>query len=141
MGCIFEVNVDIVVYLDVKMGSIGGGGCYVDFISVFGLKNMFGVGVFFGVECIYDVLEELELFLVEDSVVLKVLFIVFDEKSYCYVFCCVNCFWVVDINVDFYFDLVKFKKQMKYVNDCQVFFVILIGDNEIESGKFIFKNM
>ena len=77
-GCIFEVNVDTVAHPDVKMGSIGGGGRYADLTSVFGLKNMPGVGVSFGAERIYDVLEELELFPAEDSAALKVLFIAFD---------------------------------------------------------------
>lgn len=140
-GCIFEVNVDTVAHPDVKMGSIGGGGRYADLTSVFGLKNMPGVGVSFGAERIYDVLEELELFPAEDSAALKVLFIAFDEKSHRYAFRCVNRLRAADINADLYPDPVKLKKQMKYANDRQVPFVILIGDNEIESGKLTFKNM
>jgi len=140
-GCIFEVNVDTVAHPDVKMGSIGGGGRYADLTSVFGLKNMPGVGVSFGAERIYDVLEELELFPAEDSAALKVLFIAFDEKSHRYAFRCLNRLRAADINADLYPDPVKLKKQMKYANDRQVPFVILIGDNEIESGKLTFKNM
>ena len=140
-GCIFEVNVDTAEHPDVKMGSIGGGGRYADLTSVFGLKNMPGVGVSFGAERIYDVLEELELFPAEDSAALKVLFIAFDEKSHRYAFRCVNRLRAADINADLYPDPVKLKKQMKYANDRQVPFVILIGDNEMESGELTFKNM
>lgn len=140
-GCIFEVNVDTEAHPDVRMGSIGGGGRYADLTSVFGLKNMPGVGVSFGAERIYDVLEELQLFPAEDSAALKVLFVSFDDASHRYAFRCLNQLRAAGINADLYPDPVKMKKQMKYANDRQVPFVVLIGDNEMETGQLALKNM
>ena len=140
-GCIFEVNVDTEAHPGVKMGSIGGGGRYADLTSVFGLKNMPGVGVSFGAERIYDVLEELALFPAEDSAALKVLFVAFDEASHRYAFRCLNQVRAAGINADLYPDPVKLKKQMKYANDRQVPYVILIGDQEMESGELALKDM
>ncbi|MEO0872999.1 MAG: histidine--tRNA ligase [Bacteroidota bacterium] len=140
-GCIFEVNVDTEAHPDVKMGSIGGGGRYADLTSVFGMKNTPGVGVSFGAERIYDVLEELQLFPQEDSAALKVLFIAFDAASHRYAFRCLNQARAAGINADLYPDPVKLKKQMKYANDRKVPYVVLIGDQEMESGELSFKNM
>ncbi|MEO0728363.1 MAG: histidine--tRNA ligase [Bacteroidota bacterium] len=140
-GCIFEVNVDTEAHPDVKMGSIGGGGRYADLTSVFGMKNTPGVGVSFGAERIYDVLEELNLFPQEDSAALKVLFIAFDAASHRYAFRCLNQARAASINADLYPDPVKLKKQMKYANDRNVPYVVLIGDQEMESGELSFKNM
>ena len=140
-GCIFEVNVDTNAHPDVKMGSIGGGGRYADLTSVFGMKNTPGVGVSFGAERIYDVLEELNLFPQEDSAALKVLFIAFDAASHRYAFRCLNQARAASINADLYPDPVKLKKQMKYANDRNVPYVVLIGDQEMESGELSFKNM
>ncbi|MEL7424226.1 MAG: histidine--tRNA ligase [Bacteroidota bacterium] len=140
-GCIFEVNVDTEAHPDVKMGSIGGGGRYADLTSVFGMKNTPGVGVSFGAERIYDVLEELQLFPQEDSAALKVLFIAFDATSHRYAFRCLNQARAAGINADLYPDPVKLKKQMKYANDRKVPYVVLIGDQEMESGELSFKNM
>ncbi|MEL7250839.1 MAG: histidine--tRNA ligase, partial [Bacteroidota bacterium] len=139
-GCIFEVNVDTNAHPDVKMGSIGGGGRYADLTSVFGMKNTPGVGVSFGAERIYDVLEELNLFPQEDSAALKVLFIAFDAASHRYAFRCLNQARAASINADLYPDPVKLKKQMKYANDRNVPYVVLIGDQEMESGELSFKN-
>ena len=140
-GCIFEVNVDTEAHPGVKMGSIGGGGRYADLTSVFGLKNMPGVGVSFGAERIYDVLEELALFPAEDSAALKVLFVAFDDASHRYAFRCLNQARAAGINADLYPDPVKLKKQMKYANDRQVPYVVLIGDQEMESGELALKDM
>ncbi len=140
-GCIFEVNVDTQAHPAAKMVSIGGGGRYADLTSVFGMKNTPGVGVSFGAERIYDVLEELSLFPQEDRAALKVLFIAFDEASHRYAFRCLNQARAAGINADLYPDPVKLKKQMKYANDRQVPYVVLIGDQEMESGELSFKNM
>ncbi|MEM9849460.1 MAG: histidine--tRNA ligase, partial [Bacteroidota bacterium] len=80
-GCIFEVKADTTAYPKLKMGSIGGGGRYDDLTSVFGMKNMSGVGISFGAARIYDVMEELELFpkAIEQS--LQIIFIAFDEPT------------------------------------------------------------
>jgi histidyl-tRNA synthetase len=140
-GCIFEVNVDTDAHPTVKMGSIGGGGRYADLTSVFGMKNMPGVGVSFGAERVYDVLEELALFPAEDAAALKVLLIAFDEGSHLYAFRCLNQLRAANINADLYPEPTKLKKQMKYANDRNVPYVILIGENEVTSGQLSFKNM
>jgi histidyl-tRNA synthetase len=140
-GCIFEANVDTTAHPNIKMGSIGGGGRYEDLTSMFGMKDMSGVGVSFGAERIYDVLEELDLFPAQDAAALKVLLIAFDQKSHLYAFRCLHALRAAGINADLYPDPVKLNKQMKYANDRQVPYTIVIGDNEMESGKLAFKNM
>lgn len=140
-GCIFEVNVDTDEHPGIKMGSIGGGGRYADLTSVFGLKNMSGVGVSFGAERIYDVLEELNLFPAEDQTALKVLLLSFDKASHLYAFKTLQKLRAANINADLYPEPVKFKKQMKYANDRQAPYVIVIGDNEMETGQLALKDM
>lgn len=140
-GCIFEVNVDTDAHPEVKMGSVGGGGRYADLTSVFGMKNMPGVGVSFGAERVYDVLEELALFPAEDAAALKVLLIAFDGETHRYAFRCLNQLRAAGINADLYPEPVKLKKQMKYANDRSVPYVILIGESEMASGELSFKNM
>jgi histidyl-tRNA synthetase len=140
-GCIFEVNVDTTAHPDVKMGSIGGGGRYADLTSVFGMRDMPGVGVSFGAERIYDVLEELQLFPAQDAAALQVLLIAFDVASHRYAFRCLNQLRAAGINADLYPDPVKLKKQMKYADDRQVPYVVIIGDNEMNSGQLSFKTM
>jgi histidyl-tRNA synthetase len=140
-GCIFEVNVDTAAHPDVKMGSIGGGGRYADLTSVFGMKDMPGVGISFGAERVYDVLEELDLFPATDAAALKVLLIGFDPASHRYAFRCLNELRAASINADLYPEPTKLKKQMKYANDRNVPYVILIGENEVASGELTLKNM
>lgn len=135
-GCIFEVKAK-----NVKMGSIGGGGRYDDLTGIFGLKNVSGVGVSFGAERIYDVMEELELFPATASDSLKVLFVTFDQKAHAYAFRCLNQVRKAGISADLYPEPAKLKKQMKYANDRKAPYVVLIGDNEMESGQLTLKNM
>jgi histidyl-tRNA synthetase len=135
-GCIFEVVAE-----DVKMGSIGGGGRYDDLTGVFGLKGVSGVGVSFGAERIYDVMEELKLFPDNFQSKLKVILLAFDEASHLYAFKCLNDLRKADINADLYPTPAKFNKQMKYANDRKVPYVIVIGDKEMESGLLTFKDM
>lgn len=140
-GCIFEVNVDTEAHPGIKMGSIGGGGRYADLTGVFGMKNMSGVGVSFGAERVYDVLDELDLFPEEDTAALKVLLIAFDKTSHRYAFDKLQQLRAANINADLYPDPAKLKKQMDYANARQVPYTILIGDNEMESGQLTLKNM
>lgn len=140
-GCIFEVNVDTTAHPDVKMGSIGGGGRYADLTGVFGLKNMPGVGVSFGAERVYDVLAELGAFPAQDATALKVLLVAFDAKGHRYAFRVLTQLRAAGINADLYPDPVKLKKQMSYANDRQVPYVVLIGDNEMDSGLLMLKDM
>ncbi|MEM1216612.1 MAG: histidine--tRNA ligase [Bacteroidota bacterium] len=140
-GCIFEVNVDTDAHPGVKMGSIGGGGRYADLTSVFGMKNMPGVGISFGAERIYDVLAELDAFPEQDAAALQVLFIAFDAASHRYAFRALTELRQAGLNADLYPEPAKFKKQMKYANDRQVPYTILVGEDEVSSGKLTLKNM
>ena len=123
------------------MGSIGGGGRYDDLTGIFGLKNVSGVGVSFGAERIYDVMEELDLFPATASDSLKVLFVTFDQKAHAYAFRCLNQVRKAGVSADLYPEPAKLKKQMKYANDRKAPYVVLIGDNEMESGQLTLKNM
>ena len=125
----------------VKMGSIGGGGRYDDLTSIFGMKDMSGVGISFGAARIYDVMEELNLFPKENAANLKVIFIAFDQASHVYAFNALTQLRQAGINADIYPDPVKMKKQMKYANDRKVPYVILVGSEEMTSGQLALKNM
>ncbi len=140
-GCIFEVVVDTEKHPNIKMGSIGGGGRYDDLTSVFGMKNMSGVGVSFGAERIFDVMEELSLFPSSEAAQVQVLFIAFDKASHLYAFKNSKKLREKGINTALYPEPVKLKKQMKYANDLKVPYVILVGDKEMESGNLTLKNM
>ena len=135
-GCIFEVKA-----ADVQMGSIGGGGRYDDLTSVFGLKNVSGVGVSFGAARIFDVMEELGLFPSERGDALKILFVALDDAAHKYAFDCLNKVRAAGINADLYPAPTKMKKQMKYANDRKVPFVAIIGSQELEEQKVQLKNM
>ncbi|MCL6219212.1 histidine--tRNA ligase [Zunongwangia pacifica] len=136
-GAIFEVAAP----KEVKMGSIGGGGRYDDLTGIFGLKNMSGVGISFGLDRIYLVLEELNLFpeAVADDV--KVLFVNFGEKEALYAFKGVNALRAEGVNAEVFPDSAKMKKQMNYANKRNIPFVILAGDEEMKAGEYTLKNM
>ena len=123
------------------MGSIGGGGRYDDLTGIFGLKNMSGVGISFGLDRIYLVLEELNLFpeAVADDV--KVLFVNFGEKEALYAFKGVNALRAEGVNAEVFPDSAKMKKQMNYANKRSIPFVILAGDEEMAAGEYTLKNM
>ena len=140
-GCIFEVNVNLAVHPGIKMGSIGGGGRYDDLTGIFGMKGTSGVGISFGAERIYDVLEELELFPVQNAQALNVVLIAFDEDTHRFAFGAAAALRAAGINADLYPEPAKLKKQMKYANDRQVPYTILIGAEEARSGKLTLKNM
>jgi histidyl-tRNA synthetase len=138
-GCIFEVKV--APELNVKMGSIGGGGRYDDLTGVFGLKGISGVGISFGADRIYDVLEELRLFPTSSGETTKIMLICFDEMAQNYAFGVAKSLRNADINTEIYADLAKMKKQMEYANKRNIPFVAIIGSEEIETGKLTLKNM
>ncbi len=142
-GCIFEVAVDTQAegQEKVKMGSIGGGGRYDDLTGVFGMKGTSGVGISFGAERIYDVMEELGLFPEDQANTLRLLFIAFDDKSHRYAFKALQQVRAASINAELYPEPVKLKKQMKYANNRKVPYTVLVGDREIETGELAFKNM
>ncbi len=135
-GCIFEVAAE-----GVKMGSIGGGGRYDDLTSVFGLKDVSGVGVSFGAERIYDVMEELGLFPESFKSGLRVLLVGLDDETHRYAFECLNRLRAAGINSDLYPVPAKMAKQMKYANAIRVPYVIIIGGNEMETGLLGMKDM
>lgn len=124
-GVIVEVTTDAV-----KMGSIGGGGRYDDLTGLFGLKNMSGVGVSFGIDRIYDVLEELNLFPEELATGTKVLIINFGGEDEAYALSVLSKLRSEGIAAEIYPDAVKFDKQMKYANKRNLPYVILAGEEE-----------
>jgi histidyl-tRNA synthetase len=135
-GAIFEVKAK-----DVKMGSICGGGRYDDLTGLFGLKGVSGVGISFGADRIYDVLNELNLFPSEVTKGLPVLFVNFGEKEAEKCLDLANELRANNIACEVYPSAAKLQKQMKYANDRNVQFVILIGENELNSSSFVLKNM
>jgi len=137
-GAIFEISAPE----KVKMGSIGGGGRYDDLTGIFGLKNkMSGVGVSFGLDRIYLVLEELDLFpkAIEEST--KVLFINFGEEEALYALKAVNALRTSFVAAELYPDAAKMKKQMTYADKRNIPFVVLAGDTEMQSKVYNLKDM
>lgn len=135
-GAIFEVKTN-----EVAMGSIGGGGRYDDLTGMFGLKNLTGVGVSFGADRIYDVMEELNLFPENTLTSSKVLITHFDEKAFRYALPLLQKLRVAEISSELYPNQAKMQKQMKYANDKKIPFVIVIGEEEMQTGSLSFKNM
>ncbi len=137
-GAIFEVKTNEAV-----MGSIGGGGRYDDLTGMFGLKGLSGVGISFGADRIYDVLEELNLF-PDDSDSMastKVLISNFDKKAEIYALPILQQIRAQGISAELYHTSAKLQKQLKYANDKKIPFVILIGEEEMSSGNLSLKNM
>ena len=135
-GCIFEVSSN-----EVKIGSIGGGGRYDDLTGVFGLKGVSGVGISFGADRIYDVLEELDRFPKAVTQTIQLLFVAFDETAHQYAFAQLNEVRAAGIAAELYPEPTKLKKQMKYANTREVPFVALVGSEEMEKGMASLKNM
>lgn len=135
-GAIFEVKVH-----DVKIGSVSGGGRYDNLTGVFGLPDVSGVGFSFGVDRIFDVLEELNLFPTTNEDSTKVLLINFDTESELYGLGVLAKLRANDIASELYPDSAKMKKQFSYANNKNIPFTIAIGSDEIESGKLSLKNM
>lgn len=135
-GCILEVKAN-----DVQIGSIGGGGRYDDLTSNFGLKDVSGVGVSFGIDRIYLVMEELALFPDNIDVSIKVMFANFgdDEAAFCMPL--LKQLRAAGISSELYPTSTKMKKQMTYANNKGVQFVIMVGEDEMESGILSIKNM
>jgi len=135
-GCIFEVKTN-----EVAMGSIGGGGRYDDLTGMFGLKDLTGVGVSFGADRIYDVLEELNLFPASAEVGTKVLISNFDAEAEKYALPIVQQFRNAGISAELYPGSAKLKKQMAYADAKKIPYVVLIGGDEIASGELTLKDM
>jgi len=135
-GAIFEVKVH-----DVEIGSVSGGGRYDNLTGVFGLPDVSGVGFSFGVDRIYDVLETLDLFPNTNEDSTKVLLINFDKESELYGLGVLSKLRNNQISSEIYPDAAKMKKQFSYANNKNIPFTLVIGSDEIESGKLTLKNM
>lgn len=135
-GAIFEV-----VSNEVKMGSICGGGRYADLTGIFGLENMSGVGISFGADRIYDVMDELGLFPTSSLKKTQVLFINFGTEEENYVLPLLEQLRDARVRSELYPEQAKMKKQMKYADQKEIPLVILVGKDEMESGKLTVKNM
>jgi histidyl-tRNA synthetase len=136
-GAIFEVSAP----KEVNMGSIGGGGRYDDLTGIFGLKDMSGVGISFGLDRIYLVLEELNLFPETVSDNSKALFINFGEKEALYAMKAISKLRIAGIKAELYPDATKMGKQMGYADKRNIAFAILAGEKEMEAQSFTLKNM
>ncbi len=138
-GCIFEVKV--ATELNVKMGSIGGGGRYDDLTGTFGLKGISGVGISFGADRIYDVLQELNLFPTNATQGTQLILLCFDAAAQQYAMQETKKLRAAGIKTEVYADLAKVKKQLDYANKRQIPFVALIGSEEIAQNKMTLKDM
>ncbi len=135
-GAIFEVKA-----LDYAIGSITGGGRYDNLTGIFGMPGLSGVGISFGADRIYDVLNGLDLYPKEAVNGTRLLFINFGEKETAYCLPVVKACRVAGINTEMYPDKAKMKKQMGYANAKAIPFVVLAGDNEMAENKVTLKNM
>jgi histidyl-tRNA synthetase len=135
-GAIIEVKTT-----DMEMGSICGGGRYDDLTGIFGLPGVSGVGISFGAERIYDVLENLNLFPDGSPEITRVLFVNFGEKEEAYCLPVLSKIRKAGINSEIFPESTKMKKQMNYANKKEIPFVVLAGESEMAEQKFTLKNM
>jgi len=135
-GAIFEVKTN-----EVQMGSIGGGGRYDDLTGMFGLKGLTGVGISFGADRIYDVLEELKLFPEETSQSTRVLICPFDAEGETYALPLLQQLRNGGVNAELYPAGAKVKKQLDYANNKHIPYVVMIGSDEMQSGLLSLKEM
>ncbi len=135
-GAIFEVKA-----LDVQIGSITGGGRYDNLTGIFGMPGLSGVGISFGADRIYDVLNQLDLYPKDSVTTTQLLFINFGEKETAYCLPIINKVRSQGIRAEIFPDAAKMKKQMSYANSKQIPYVALAGENEINEGKVTLKNM
>jgi len=135
-GCIFEVKTN-----EVSMGSIGGGGRYDDLTGMFGLKGLTGVGISFGADRIYDVMEELRLFPAGAEQATTVLFSNFDERSERYVLPLLQKLRNAGVAAEIYPSAAKLKKQLAYADTKRIPFVVLVGEEEMQQDLFSLKDM
>ena len=135
-GCIFEVKA-----LDVQIGSITGGGRYDNLTGIFGMPGISGVGISFGADRIYDVLNQLELYPEEVTTATQLLFVNFGETETEFCLPIADRARQAGIRTEVYPDNVKMKKQMQYANAKNIPFVAIAGESEIAEGKVMLKNM
>ena len=135
-GCIFEVKA-----LDVQIGSITGGGRYDNLTGIFGMPGISGVGISFGVDRIFDVLNQLELYPKEAVNSTKVLFVNFGDKEAAYCLPVLAKLRAAGVSSEIFPDSAKMKKQMSYANAKGIAYVVLVGENEMNENKLTLKNM
>lgn len=135
-GAIFEVKAN-----NVQMGSISGGGRYDNLTGTFGVPGLSGVGISLGVDRIYDVMEELNLFPENQEISTQVMLSNFDQEGFNFGLSVLPQLRAAGINAEMYPDAVKLKKQLDFADRKHIPFVILIGSDEIKSGAFTLKNM
>ena len=135
-GAIFEVKA-----LDVQIGSITGGGRYDNLTGVFGMAGVSGVGISFGADRIFDVLNQLDLYPKEAVNGTQLMFVNFGEKEAEFCLQLLTKVREADIRAEIYPDAAKMKKQMGYANDKKIPFVAIVGENELNEGKAMLKNM
>ncbi|RKE94941.1 histidine--tRNA ligase [Ichthyenterobacterium magnum] len=136
-GAIYEVAAP----KNVKMGSIGGGGRYDDLTGIFGLKDVSGVGISFGLDRIYLVLEELDLFPKTITNTVEALFINFGDTEALFCLKAVKALRNNNVSAELYPNSAKMKKQMNYANKRHIPFVILVGESEVNLNTYTLKNM
>ncbi|WP_418262281.1 histidine--tRNA ligase [Flavobacterium faecale] len=136
-GAIFEVAAP----KGVAMGSIGGGGRYDDLTGIFGLKNMSGVGISFGLDRIYLVVEELNLFPQTVTVSTKALFINYGEKEAFYAMNAIKQLRAAGVKVELYPDSAKVGKQFQHADKRNIPFAVIVGGDEMAQGKYALKNL
>ena len=135
-GAIFEVKA-----LDAAMGSICGGGRYDDLTGIFGLKNMSGVGVSFGADRIFDVMNELNLFPKDSIIGSQILFVNFGKAETRFILPILKLLRAQNIACELYPDTAKMQKQFNYANDNQIPYVAIIGEDEIKTNSITIKTM
>ena len=135
-GAIFEVKA-----LDVQIGSITGGGRYDNLTGIFGMPGLSGVGISFGADRIFDVLNQLDLYPKETATATRLLFVNFGEAEAAYSLPILAQVRAAGISAEIYPDAVKMKKQMSYANQKQIPYVAIVGETEMAQGKVMLKNM
>lgn len=135
-GAIFEVKAK-----DVEIGSITGGGRYDDLTGIFGMKNMSGVGISFGADRIFDVMNQLDIFPKDSTATPRVLFVNFGEKEEAFCLPVLKTLRAAGINSEIYPEAAKMKKQMTYADKKSIPYVALVGENEINNNVVTLKNM
>ena len=135
-GAIFEVKA-----LDVQIGSITGGGRYDNLTGVFGMTGVSGVGISFGADRIFDVLNQLDLYPKEAVNGTELLFVNFGEKEAAFSMNILAKVRAAGIRAEIFPDAAKMKKQMSYANAKNIPFVAIVGENEMNEGKAMLKNM
>ncbi|MBP7210483.1 MAG: histidine--tRNA ligase [Paludibacteraceae bacterium] len=126
---------------DVQIGSITGGGRYDNLTGVFGMDGVSGVGISFGADRIYDVLNQLDLYPKSETASTQVIFLNFGAKEALYSLKCMKTLRTAGISCEIYPDSVKFKKQMGYADECRIPYVAIIGETEMADNLISLKNM